>query len=920
MITIPVVVHIIHNGEPLGLGRNIADEQIASQIEVINEDFRRLNEDASNTPAVFQPVAADIEVEFVLAKRDPEGLATSGINRVNGNRFEWLLIDNYDLKLLSQWPSADYLNIWVTALGDDFLGYAQFPISNIGGLATASNSELTDGIVVDYRSFGSVDKFPSPDLRSQYNLGRTTTHEIGHYLGLRHIWGDGGCGVDDFCEDTPQSSEDHNGLGNCSFPATSTCDSDDMFQNYMAFTDDLCMNLFTQDQKTRMVTVLDNSPRRLSLVSSKGAIEPVIVSNDLGIRSIISPGMVNCDGQITPVLDVRNYGNNTLSSAQIELSVNGISQEIVMANFSLSPLDIQNVTFQPISLPINSTYLFEFEILNVNGSVDNNTDNNARSIQVEVPEALSGGFTIDFSTGVPSNWDIRNPDDLLTWQTRSAPNGEIFNQALFVQFSRYENEGDYDFFTSPVLDFTDGASIFSFDVAYDMFPGVIGEGLLVTISQDCEDPLFEADTVYYKMAPELATVDVASGFFIPTGADDWRTEVIDLRSYAGLNNIRLSMIAKNGFGNNLYIDNLQLLLDSIPGIDLETIHSPSIASANTSPLLNLEISNSGSLVLENFNFEYVLDQQDTIKETISLALAIGERFIVERMLPTLSVGSHRLYTKVGLPNGEEDFTLNNNSIVQFFEVTNNADVLPLREAFESTSENSFTLANPDNDIGWVVDNGQAFIDLGSYVAIGEKDWLVSPALDLSDVPQADLNFDYAYSNDAGKNDGLSVFISADGGETYELTSFNRFGDDLNTVTEGAGATGPQYQNVTLSLSDYLGRENVRTAFVSTNDNGDSIYVDNIQIFITPFFINTQNNLFPNPTVNGQFNLLFDLPNKEVVTIGIYDALGHILSENSFPNTLNQTYTFDLSGQKQGIYLVKIVGQSFSNVQRVMKGN
>ena len=251
IITIPVVVHIVHNGESIGVGRNIPDAQIQSQIDVLNEDFRRLNADASNTPSVFQPVAADIEIQFAMAQRDPEGLPTNGIVRVNGNREEWLLTDNYDLKTLSNWPTEDYLNMWVTAIGGDLLGYAQFPVSDeLGGLEIASSSALTDGIVMDFRAFGSIDKYPPANLSSQYNLGRTTTHEVGHYLGLRHTWGDGGCNVDDFCNDTPNSSQRHLGLGSpCTFPNTSSCGSDDMFQNYMAFTDDVCMNLFTEDQK-----------------------------------------------------------------------------------------------------------------------------------------------------------------------------------------------------------------------------------------------------------------------------------------------------------------------------------------------------------------------------------------------------------------------------------------------------------------------------------------------------------------------------------------------------------------------------------------------------------------------------------------------------------------------------------------------
>ncbi|MDX1629912.1 MAG: zinc metalloprotease, partial [Fulvivirga sp.] len=342
VIQIPVVVHIIHGAnEAEGVGKNLAKAQIESQITVLNEDFRRLNDDASNTPAVFQPVAADIEIEFVLAKRDPEGLPTDGIVRVVGEKSQYGLVDQYEMKALSNWPSDEYLNIWVTDLANDFLGYAQFPVSSLEGLEDASNHALTDGVVIDYRAFGSEALYPPADLINAYSLGRTTTHEVGHYLGLRHIWGDSNqCSVDDFCEDTPRTNIDHGGLSTCDFPTSNNgCGSDDMFQNYMDYTDDKCMNLFTLDQKARMRTVMDNSPRRASLKDSRGDELPVIVNNDLGIRTILTPGSSNCDLTIAPAIEVRNYGSNAISSASVAVRLNGVTQETLTYSLNLDYLD-----------------------------------------------------------------------------------------------------------------------------------------------------------------------------------------------------------------------------------------------------------------------------------------------------------------------------------------------------------------------------------------------------------------------------------------------------------------------------------------------------------------------------------------------------------------------------------------------------
>ena len=116
VIKIPVVVHVIHNGEPYGTGSNISDEQIISQIEALNEDFRRQNADADQTLIIFQPVAADTEIEFVLAKQDPDGLPTTGIVRVRGTRDSWTDSTDSELKSLSYWPAEDYMNIWVAVI------------------------------------------------------------------------------------------------------------------------------------------------------------------------------------------------------------------------------------------------------------------------------------------------------------------------------------------------------------------------------------------------------------------------------------------------------------------------------------------------------------------------------------------------------------------------------------------------------------------------------------------------------------------------------------------------------------------------------------------------------------------------------------------------------------------------------------
>lgn len=286
VITIPVVVHVIHSGQSVGTGRNISNARVLSQITVLNQDFRRmLNTPGYNTNAV----GADVEIEFCMAQRDPNGAATNGINRVNLGNTIWNE-NNVEtiLKPETQWDPTQYFNIWVCQFGGDLdgvLGYAQFPSnSGLGGLNTNGGDAITDGVIIDYRCFGSADVAPNQGTYfNDYNLGRTATHEIGHCLGLRHIWGDGGsqaAGIvnctnnTDYCADTPAAGwENYDCLATYdSCPAAAGVD---MVENYMDYTNDACMNIFTLNQKARMLAVMQNSPRRNTLATSQACQAPL---------------------------------------------------------------------------------------------------------------------------------------------------------------------------------------------------------------------------------------------------------------------------------------------------------------------------------------------------------------------------------------------------------------------------------------------------------------------------------------------------------------------------------------------------------------------------------------------------------------------------------------------------------------------
>ncbi|RWW96759.1 M43 family zinc metalloprotease [Flavobacterium cerinum] len=268
VITLPVVVHIIHNGDPIGTNENITDERVHSQIQVLNNDFRRVPDTPGynpNTPGV------DIGIEFCLAQRDPDGNATNGINHINMEKvsWDWDNIEN-TLKPQTQWDPEQYLNIWVCNFGGDLLGiggFAFFPEgSGLEGLEGDESNYSNDGITMFYRCFGSSDTVPGQYIPGM-DKGRSLTHEMGHFLGLRHIWGDGeDCTATDYCNDTPTAI-----AMNLTCVPNDSCPDDegsDMIENHMDYTPDECKSVFTNDQKNRMLTVLQNAKRRSSLIIS----------------------------------------------------------------------------------------------------------------------------------------------------------------------------------------------------------------------------------------------------------------------------------------------------------------------------------------------------------------------------------------------------------------------------------------------------------------------------------------------------------------------------------------------------------------------------------------------------------------------------------------------------------------------------
>lgn len=262
VIKIPVVVHILYHTP----AEKINDAQVVSQIDALNKYFRRRNADTMNTPVHFRQLAADCEIEFQLAKSDPRKRSTSGIVRKYTPIAKWKADDM--MKFSSQmgddaWDAKSYLNIWVCNL-EKFAGYASMP----------GDDEKKDGLVISYSAFGTG------SATSGYDMGKTAVHEAGHWLNLKHLWGDENCG-DDGVSDTPKQASYTIG---CPTTVRMTCSNGpygDMYMNYMDFTSDACINMFTLGQKGRMRSLFAANGPRNSLLISKGLDAPLIFESPL---------------------------------------------------------------------------------------------------------------------------------------------------------------------------------------------------------------------------------------------------------------------------------------------------------------------------------------------------------------------------------------------------------------------------------------------------------------------------------------------------------------------------------------------------------------------------------------------------------------------------------------------------------------
>ncbi len=528
---IPVVFHIMH----IGGNENISKAQILDQMVILNKDFRRLNADTNNTPLAFRPVAADCNIEFRLAQKDPNGNCTDGIIR----KYTPLTVNAKDnIKALSYWQNTKYFNIWVVKSIDAngspgvILGYAQFP---------GFGSPLTDGVVLRHDVVGSIGTAASGPFGT--DDGRTLSHEAGHWLGLRHIWGDQNCG-DDFVADTPEHWDANFGCPTFPHNVNSNCapgPNGEMFTNYMDYTDGNCKNMFTLGQSANIDLILAST--RLNIWSAANLIftgtdgSPAVLCAPIADFYPGAPLMI-CAGDSVLFDDVSYNGqvtsrNWTFTGGSPATSTDSIKY------ITYSTPGVYSVT------------------LTVSNAAGTNTSTKTNWIIVSPTTAQYNiwNYFEGFDPSLSSDWFVFNKGgDAVTWAHTTL--ASYWGGGSVRLPNAVTSRGQVDDLVSPSINMTavNTPKIY-FYVAFAQHGSTDADALRVFVSTTCGENWTQR---FIKSGSTLKTVNPQSGNFVPTSNTQWRMETVTLTTYAASPNLRFKFEFTSDGGNYIYLDHINL--------------------------------------------------------------------------------------------------------------------------------------------------------------------------------------------------------------------------------------------------------------------------------------------------------------------------------------------------------------------------
>ena len=542
--TIPIVFHIVLQDPSV-----VTDAQILKQLSILNQDFAGTNPDGIKIPSYFQALHGKSNIQFCLAQRTPTGEVTSGIERTVTTKTQFLATDN-GVKHVSSggvdlWDEANYYNVWVCNLGNSILGYATFP---------ADGETTEQGVAIHYQSIPG-------GIYNNYNGGKTLTHETGHYFNLFHTWGDdnGACTGTDYIDDTPNQANFTSGCySGIHTDACTPTGNGILYEDYMDYSNDQCLLLFTPEQDDRMQTAL--LTYRASLLTSKGCTPPVLFAIDAQLKAIVSPLSRLCTSNVSPVVTIKNRGSQALNSFVINVMVDDGAPIPFNWKGTLSSLDTVSVGLAGLNIN-TGLHNLKFYVSNPNNTTDQDNTNDTLKTTIQYYEPvrmISESF--EGITFPPLGWDILNADNYFTW-TKTTAAAKTGNASVMINNFDYTSLGQQDYLRLPTANLSGvDSAFFTFQIAAAAFTPIDSvdntfDTLQVLMSTDCG---LTYKSLYKKGGATLVTQNTpTTTAFVPT-ANQWRRDSINLTPYINSGNILLAFKNTTANENNIYLDDINL--------------------------------------------------------------------------------------------------------------------------------------------------------------------------------------------------------------------------------------------------------------------------------------------------------------------------------------------------------------------------
>lgn len=972
IVTIPVVFHFVLGAADQA---KVTKADVIWQLNKMNEDFAGVNADSTNASA-FYSIRGHTQIRFCLAQQDANGDPTDGIDRVYSTITDFSPSTVGNIKHASScganaWDPNRYFNIWVSR-STSLLGIATFP-------QTGAADE--QGVAIALDGFSNNPAYVNPF----FALGRTVVHEAGHYFGLYHSWGDDGtaCTGDDFRQvpgtcllpaslligDTPNQTGATSGCpsgvrtDNCS-PASPGIN----YQNYMDYTDDACYSMFTMQQAARAEYILNNC--RTSLLTSNGCTPVTVYANDAGTK-LMSPGNSCYPGSISSTfcqnstfsaqVMLRNFGTTNLTSVKLNAVVGTGTVTTATWTGNLAPFESTIVTINNInSGAINGTQPLKVYTTDPNNVADQRVANDTATIQVTVNASGAGVSSVtegfESTTFPPSGWTLLNPNSgSLTWvRTTAARNSG--NASAYINYYNYTTTGHLDQLVAPTLNILDADSILvDFARAYKRYGTgtTFSDTLMIQLATQCGATTFPI-TAWKKGGNDLSTSPgTNTGNWFPAAAD-WGREVVDVKPFVpnGATTLLISFTGKNGFGQNLFLDdiNLRTVILLRRDAQLAAVTNPLSKVCNGAVTPSVRIFNAGKDALTSLKIVYritgpsAFNLLDSVSYTNNPGLPKGQSADVPLKPVTLpNPGNYTLLAWTKEPNGASDEnTANDTSAIVSFRFVATVP-LPVTEGFEIATfpPPNWARVNQDGQGTWFRTTAasrqgvaSAVIDNYNYDAKGSIDDLETPQLTYNGIDSAFLTFQvahaaYMYPGSTGiALDSLQVLVTKDCGQTFTAV-YSKWGEDLQTVNDPNSPytdlfvpnNANQWRKEFVNLSQVLGTSGtVQIIFRSKGNFGNTLLLDDINITTKtlPAKLKQQGYMIaPNP-FDGSFSIQHYLPPTSLRGIQVTNSAGQLVWAQNFSGNASSYIKVDLSKFASGMYAVKLIYNNKVLTERVIK--